>query len=69
MLVITRRHNEELIIGGDIRVRVVGVRGQRVQLGIEAPVDVSVRRPETPAEQREFEASRRVPAEADPAGV
>lgn len=69
MLVITRRHNEELMIGGDIRIRVVGVRGQRVQLGIEAPVDVSVRRPETPAEQRVFEAPRRVPAEADPAGV
>lgn len=44
MLVITRKNNEELIIGGDIRVRIVAIRGQRVQLGIEAPLDISVRR-------------------------
>lgn len=43
-MVITRKFNEELLIGGDIRVRVVAIRGQRVQLGIEAPLDVSVRR-------------------------
>jgi len=50
MLVITRRNNEEFIIGDDIRVRVVSIRGQRVQIGIEAPLDVSVRRSDPPVE-------------------
>lgn len=51
MLVITRRNNEEFIIGDDIRVRVVSIRGQRVQIGVEAPLDVAVRRLEPPAEE------------------
>ncbi len=46
MLVITRRHNEELLIGTDVRVRVLSIRGNRVQLGIDAPLDVRVQRPE-----------------------
>lgn len=50
MLVITRRNNEEFLIGDDIRVRVVAIRGQRVQIGIDAPLDVSVRRLEPPRE-------------------
>ena len=44
MLVITRRNNEELLIGGDVRVRVLSIRGNRVQLGIEAPECVRVQR-------------------------
>jgi carbon storage regulator len=56
MLVITRRNNEEFIIGDDIRVRVVSIRGQRVQIGIEAPLDVSVRRCDPPVESRWIEA-------------
>lgn len=44
MLVITRRSNEEVVIGGNVRLRVLGIRGHRVQLGIEAPLDVSIRR-------------------------
>lgn len=55
MLVITRRNNEELIIGGEIRVRVVAIRGQRVQLGVEAPLDVSVRRSEPRPQPRWLE--------------
>ena len=55
MLVITRRNNEEFIIGDDIRVRVVSIRGQRVQIGIEAPLDVSVRRSDPPVESRWIE--------------
>ena len=46
MLVITRRHDEELLIGPDVRVRVLSIRGNRVQLGIDAPLDVRVQRPE-----------------------
>jgi len=42
MLVLTRRTGEEIVIGGNIRVTVVGVSGQRVRLGIAAPPSVAV---------------------------
>ena len=46
MLVLSRKKNEEIIIGGNIRVVVVEIRGDKVRLGIEAPRDVSVHRKE-----------------------
>jgi carbon storage regulator len=53
MLVLTRRIGEEVLIAGDIRVRVVAVDGNRVRLGITAPSDVHVTRPELLAERAE----------------
>lgn len=44
MLVITRRNNEELLIGREVRVRVLSIRGNRVQLGIDAPECIRVQR-------------------------
>jgi len=47
MLVLTRRIGEEIVIAGDIRVKVVAVNGQRkVRLGIMAPCSVPVVRQE-----------------------
>ncbi len=46
MLVITRRINEELHIGEDVTVKVLGTNGYNVRLGIEAPLDVLVDRSE-----------------------
>jgi len=46
MLVLGRRIGETLIIGDDITVTVLGVKGNQVKLGIEAPNDVSVHREE-----------------------
>jgi carbon storage regulator CsrA len=46
MLVLTRRLDEEIVIGGTIRVRVVAVRGNKVRLGITAPGQVTVVRQE-----------------------
>ncbi|HWE37561.1 MAG TPA: carbon storage regulator [Isosphaeraceae bacterium] len=37
MLVLSRKLDETIIINGDIRVRVLGIRGNLVRLGIEAP--------------------------------
>ena len=37
MLVLSRRVGEEIVIGGDIRISVVAIRGQQVRLGITAP--------------------------------
>lgn len=46
MLILTRRVGETLIIGDDVSVTVLGVRGSQVRLGVNAPKDVSVHREE-----------------------
>jgi carbon storage regulator len=50
MLVLTRKADQEIVISGNIRVRVLSVRGNRVRLGIDAPRDVSVARQELEAD-------------------
>jgi len=46
MLILTRRVGETLIIGDDVSVTVLGVRGNQVRLGVDAPKDVAVHREE-----------------------
>ena len=46
MLVLTRKPSEEILIGGNIRVRVVKVDGSKVRIGIDAPPQVLIRRGE-----------------------
>lgn len=46
MLVLTRKTDERLLIDGGIEIRILGVKGSRVRLGIEAPREVRVRRAE-----------------------
>lgn len=46
MLILTRRVEETLLIGDDIRVVVLGVKGNQVRIGIEAPRDMAVDREE-----------------------
>lgn len=46
MLVLSRKTNQEILIGPDVRLVVVGVQGNRVRLGICAPDDVTIRRAE-----------------------
>jgi carbon storage regulator len=53
MLVLSRTRDESIIIGDNVVVTVVDVRGDKVKLGIEAPQDISVHRREV------YEAIRR----------
>ncbi len=46
MLVLSRKKDEEIIIGDDIRITVVSITDDRVRLGITAPKKVSVHRKE-----------------------
>lgn len=46
MLVLSRRIDECIIIGDDIEVRVVDIRGDKVRIGITAPLNVTVHRAE-----------------------
>ena len=46
MLILTRRVGESLMIGDDINVTVLGIRGNQVRLGVDAPKDVAVHREE-----------------------
>jgi len=46
MLILTRKPGDTIRIGSDIVVTVLGVNGQQVRLGIEAPKDVAVHREE-----------------------
>jgi len=46
LLVLTRKVDQSITIGSDIRVTVLGIRGNQVRLGIEAPKETSVHRTE-----------------------
>ncbi|NNE44953.1 MAG: carbon storage regulator CsrA, partial [Gemmatimonadetes bacterium] len=68
MLVLTRKTGEWISIGDDVTVRVLSVKGDHVQLGVEAPRSIAVHRGEI-REQilQETEAARR--SAADPAAL
>ena len=46
MLILTRRIGETLMIGDEVTVTVLGVKGNQVRLGVNAPKDVAVHREE-----------------------
>lgn len=46
MLVLSRKKNESIVIGENVVVTVIDIRGDKVRLGIEAPKEVAVHRKE-----------------------
>ncbi|MBT4964267.1 MAG: carbon storage regulator CsrA [Francisellaceae bacterium] len=46
MLILTRRVGETLIVGDDVNITVLGVKGNQVRIGVNAPKEISVHREE-----------------------
>jgi carbon storage regulator len=46
MLILTRKQSESIIIGDDIKITILGTKGQDVKIGIEAPEEVKIWREE-----------------------
>lgn len=46
MLILTRKVNESLLVGDDVKLTVLGIKGGQIRIGISAPRDVSVHRQE-----------------------
>ncbi len=65
MLVLSRHRDESIIIGDDIVITVVEVRGDKVRLGIQAPKEVPIHRSEIHAAIR----NERAAAEENPSNV
>jgi carbon storage regulator len=53
MLVLTRKTEESILLGGEIRVTVLSVSGDKVRIGIDAPRTVKILRGETLDQTRE----------------
>lgn len=68
MLVLSRKANQSIMIGSDIRILVVGVDRDQVKLGIEAPRHVPVHRFEIFAEIQRGDGTAPLPSKQGPAG-
>lgn len=68
MLILTRRVGETLMIGNEVTVTVLGVKGNQVRIGVNAPKDVAVHREEIFERiKREEDGDNRVGEPADKA--
>ena len=63
MLILTRRVGEKLMIGDDISVTILGVKGNQVRIGVHAPSDVEIHREEIYARVRQERASSSAPSD------
>ena len=66
MLILTRRIGETLMVGDDVTVTVLGIKGNQVRIGVNAPKEIAVHREEIYERiQREKNGQSPVPAKED----
>ena len=65
MLVLTRKSNQSLMIGDDIEVTVLSIRGEKVRIGIQAPREIPVFRKEVYLEIQQENVAARASAQAE----
>lgn len=66
MLVLTRKLNQSIVIGDEIEIVVLEVRGEQVRLGIRAPKNVTVHRKEI---YEQIQEENRAASDTDPSDV
>jgi len=64
MLILTRKPGETITIGDNIHIRVLGVKGGQVRIGVDAPREIAVNREEVHARVQAESDALDVPAEA-----
>ncbi|MGH8603865.1 MAG: carbon storage regulator CsrA [Gammaproteobacteria bacterium] len=71
MLILTRRVGESLMIGDDVSITVLGIKGNQVRLGVNAPKEISVHREEIyqRIQQEKARAQEEVPSSEVPSSV
>lgn len=58
MLILTRKTGESLLVGNDVEITVLSVRGSQVKLGVNAPKDIAVHRQEIYQKIKDTEAQQ-----------
>jgi carbon storage regulator len=70
VLILTRRIGETLVIGNDVKVTVLAVKGNQVRIGVDAPKEVPVHREEIyqRIQQEQSQVAATAPGKVDTAG-